>query len=62
MRLCLPDHGNLGYPYTEQEITTFMGVLRKAGKRINDDEIKQLAKSLAELGEEKSRYHGATAV
>ncbi len=55
MRLSLPYNGNIGYPYTEQEITTFMGVLRKAGKRINDDEIKQLAQSLAELGEERSR-------
>ncbi|MEE8153667.1 MAG: hypothetical protein V3T53_01770 [Phycisphaerales bacterium] len=55
MRLSLPDNGNLGYPYTKQEITTFVGVLRKAGRRINDDEIKQLAKSLADLSEEKSR-------
>ena len=48
----LPERGNIGYPYTNKEIATFMKVVQKAAQRMSDDDMKQLTKSLRNRGEQ----------
>ncbi len=51
----LPEKGNIGYPYTNEEIATFMKVVQKAARTLNDDDIEQLAKSLRNRGKEAKK-------
>lgn len=51
----LPDNDNIGYPYTNEEISTFMKVLQKAARTLSDDDIQQLVKSLRNRGEEAKK-------
>ena len=51
----LPENGNIGYPYTKEEIGTFMKVVQKAARRLSDDDIEQLTKSLRKRGEEAKK-------
>ena len=51
----LPENGNIGYPYTNKEIATFMKVVQKAAQRMSDDDMKQLTKSLRNRGEEAKK-------
>ena len=51
----LPEKGNIGYPYTNEEIATFMKVIQKAARTLSDDDIKRLVKSLRNRGEEAKK-------
>ncbi|MEE9128866.1 MAG: thioredoxin family protein [Phycisphaerales bacterium] len=51
----LPEKGNIGYPYTNVEIATFMKVIQKAARTLSDDDIKRLVKSLRNSGEEANK-------
>ena len=51
----LPEKGNIGYPYTNEEIGTFMKVIQEAARTLSDDDIKQLVKSLRNRGEEAKK-------
>ena len=51
----LPEKGNIGYPYTNEEIATFMKVIQKAARTLSDDDIKRLVKSLRSRGEEAKK-------
>ncbi len=37
-----PEKGNIGYPYTNEEIATFITVIQKAARTLSDGDIKQL--------------------
>ncbi len=51
----LPDNGNIGYPYTNEEIATFMKVVQRAARTLKDDDIKHLVESLRSRGEEAKK-------
>lgn len=51
----LPEKGNIGYPYTNEEIATFMKVIQEAARTLSDDDIKRLVKSLRKRGEEAKK-------
>ncbi len=51
----LPENGNIGYPYTNDEIAMFMKVVQKAARTLSDDDIKQLVESLRKRGAEAKK-------
>jgi len=51
----LPENGNIGYPYTNEEIATFMRVLQKAARTLSDEDIERLVKSLRSRGKETKK-------
>lgn len=51
----LPEKGNIGYPYTNEEIATFMKVIQEAARTLSDEDIKRLVKSLRSRGEEAKK-------
>jgi thiol:disulfide interchange protein len=51
----LPEKGNIGYPYTNEEIATFMKVVQEAARTLSDDDIKRLVKSLRSRGQEAKK-------